>query len=182
MSATMKHRPIFGGVFGMGRYALATLPCISRGLHAVRYMVIEPAAGSVLSVAEDKTAALSAARRVLRAALSLDRQQPTQRPEQGTLWPVEALPVDHAGTPSKATRRRRAIFNACGGRCHYCGTALTLDGRWHVEHQMPKALGGDDDPTNLVAACAPCNLSKRDRTAVEFIVDLQGRLSRTPKT
>lgn len=65
-------------------------------------------------------------------------------------------------------RRRKAIFEAAGGKCHYCGTALLLVGNWHVDHKMPKALGGSNDPVNLVAACARCNRAKKDKTDVEF--------------
>lgn len=61
------------------------------------------------------------------------------------------------------------MFQKSGGRCHYCQTPLTLSGRWHVEHMMPGALLGTDDPINLVAACVPCNLAKSDRTAIEYM-------------
>ncbi|MCB2039169.1 MAG: HNH endonuclease, partial [Ottowia sp.] len=71
------------------------------------------------------------------------------------------------------SRRRRSIFEQSQGRCHYCGAALDLTGKWHIEHQLPRALGGTDEGLNLVAACVPCNLSKSDRTAIEFVT--QGR-------
>jgi len=32
-----------------------------------------------------------------------------------------------------------------------------------VDHVVPRALGGDDDPANLRAACTPHNLSKGGR-------------------
>ncbi len=43
--------------------------------------------------------------------------------------------------------------------CRYCGdkapdVALTVD------HVIPTALGGNDDPSNLVAACRDCNSGK----------------------
>jgi len=39
-SPAIRYRPIFGGLFGQdGRYVMATMPCIERGLHAVRRMV-----------------------------------------------------------------------------------------------------------------------------------------------
>ena len=43
MSAVaLRYRPIYGGVFGNGKYSLASMPCVAAGLHAVRYLVIEP--------------------------------------------------------------------------------------------------------------------------------------------
>jgi 5-methylcytosine-specific restriction endonuclease McrA len=56
-----------------------------------------------------------------------------------------------------------------GGRFHLCRAALALENTWHVEHMVPKALGGGDQPLNLVASCVKCNLEMSDRTAVEFV-------------
>lgn len=172
-TGTLRQRPIFGGVFGQGRYALASVPCVARGLHAVRYMVVEPRAGAVLSVAEEKTEALSAARRLIQATEALMPPETEAAPEQITLWPAEAMPSvsEPDSSPCSTSRRRRQIFERSDGKCHYCGIELQLGGKWHVEHQMPRALGGADDDYNLVAACVPCNLSKRDRTAIEFMAE-----------
>lgn len=175
MSASnLRHRPIFGGVFGKGRYALASLPCVAKGLHAVRYMVIDPSAGAVLSVAEDKLEALASARKVLKAADTLAARNEVPPGEQTLLWPDESLPaIDTAGAQPKAVpRRRREVFDKSAGRCHYCSATLKLDGKWHVEHMLPRALDGTDELMNLVAACVPCNLAKRDTSAIEFIARL----------
>lgn len=168
------HRPIFGGVFGAGRYALATIPCIVRGLHAVRFMVIEPASGAVLSLSQDKAEALDAARSFIRSADLFLVEQATSSgsdPCQLEIWPrredEHRRPVVDKRRP--VSKRRRDIFAKACGRCHYCSVPLVLDGAWHVEHMLPRALGGGDEVGNLVAACVPCNLAKRDRTAIEFV-------------
>jgi hypothetical protein len=168
---SMRQRPIYGGVFGDGRYSLATMPFVSRGLHAVRFMVIEPRAGSVLSIAEDKQEALASARRLLLVGEQFTEPAANDDQwEQARLWSDEPPVVEPECKP--VSRRRRDIFEKSEGRCHYCGTTLSLDGRWHIEHMVPKALDGTDAFSNLVAACVPCNLSKRDRTALEFIVQM----------
>jgi 5-methylcytosine-specific restriction endonuclease McrA len=49
--------------------------------------------------------------------------------------------------------------------CHWCGTkleAITID------HVIPIARGGSHTPDNLVAACARCNSSKRERLPQEW--------------
>lgn len=171
-TARMLQRPIYGGAFGYGLYALATLPRVSNGLHAVRFMVIEPRRGAVLSVADDKLQALASARRLL-IGLPAARAANDATWEQSTLWPE--LPVDRAPKVRKISRRRREVFQRSDGRCHYCNACLTFDGLWHVEHQVPRALGGDSDARNLVAACAPCNLAKSDRTALEFVSVVRAR-------
>lgn len=169
-SARMLQRPIYGGLFGHGLYSLATMPMIANGLHAVRFMVIEPRAGAVLSVAEDKREAIAAARTLLRGGVGAPAANDPQWC-QVLLWPDLRVEAPRAAGPRRVSRRRRAIFAKCDGRCHYCRCVLTLGGEWHVEHMQPRALGGSHDPHNLVAACVPCNLAKRDRTALEFVAE-----------
>lgn len=43
--------------------------------------------------------------------------------------------------------------------CRYCG-ATAPDARLTVDHVTPVALGGTNDPSNLVTACADCNAGK----------------------
>lgn len=162
-------RPIYGGAFGDdGRYSLASVPCVSRGLHATRYMVVQAHAGLVLSVSEDKTEALALARQRLSAAN--DKRQPAPPIcEQGQLWPDEPLLTLAPAPAPYVPRRRREIFERSSGMCHYCQAPLALFGKWHIEHQLPRALGGGDGALNLVAACVPCNLRKSDSTAIEFV-------------
>lgn len=166
-SARMLFKPILGGAFGRGRYAMCSMPAVCRGLHSVRFLVMQPESGTVLSVAEDKVEALADARRILNAA---DAANDARERTQLELWPDE--PVQACETTAQIrpiSKRRREVFDRSQGRCHYCGAALTLDGIWHVEHQLPRALGGGDDVLNLVAACVPCNLEKSDSTAIEFV-------------
>ncbi len=158
------HRPIHGAAFGDGTYSLASQPCIEAGLHAVRYYVIEPRAGAVLSTASSKQAALASARHALRftAPAANDEQC-----EQGLLF--AALPMPGTQRVRPVSRRRRQVFERSEGVCCYCRVPLDLAGTWHVEHQLPRALHGADDGINLVAACAACNLRKSTRTALEFL-------------
>jgi len=131
-------------------------------------MVVQPQAGVVLSVSEDKVQALALARECLNAAN--DKNLVEQVPAfQAELWPEEPLLTAMPASPTYVSRRRRAIFEQSKGHCHYCGACLELTGKWHIEHQLPRALGGGDDGLNLVAACVPCNLGKSDKTAIEFV-------------
>lgn len=175
----LRSRPIYGGPFGQEQqFVLATLPCIDKGLHAVRHMVLEPATGVVVATSLDKRQALSDARRLLRSAGRLAALVAANEPvfEQTGLWPDEALPKpEPVVLPKQVPRRRREVFEKSDGRCFYCGKTLKLDGRWHVEHQMPRALAGPDELPNLVAACVPCNLAKGDKTALEFIAESSSR-------
>jgi len=57
----------------------------------------------------------------------------------------------------KATRFQ--VLKRDGHRCQYCG-ASAPDVKLTVDHAIPSALGGDDKPSNLVAACVDCNAGK----------------------
>lgn len=165
----MLRLPIMGGLFGAGRFELVTKPVIYKGLHGVRFMVIEPAAGRVLSIANTKADALSQARR------QLADEGGSAEPQwhQDALWPSSELPVcEAANEPRPVSKRRRAIFAKSNGFCWYCKRPLILTGAWHSDHAHPRALGGSDELPNLVASCVPCNLAKRDRTAIEYAVKM----------
>lgn len=56
-------------------------------------------------------------------------------------------------------RVRYEVLRRDGYACRYCG-AMAPDVKLTIDHVMPVALGGDDQPTNLVAACFDCNAGK----------------------
>lgn len=60
---------------------------------------------------------------------------------------------------------RSEIFARDRARCQYCGSIV---GPFHVDHVTPVAKGGSDEPSNLVLACQPCNLSKGAKTLEEW--------------
>lgn len=52
-----------------------------------------------------------------------------------------------------------------GERCEYCRMHDALQGAtFHVEHVVPRCLGGSDEMENLAWACPSCNLHKSART------------------
>lgn len=52
------------------------------------------------------------------------------------------------------------------GRCAACRTVLS---RHHIDHIIPLAAGGDNEPSNLQLLCPPCNLSKGTQHPVAFM-------------
>jgi hypothetical protein len=56
-------------------------------------------------------------------------------------------------------RLRFEILRRDNHACRYCG-AKAPDVKLTVDHVVPEALGGTDDPTNLVTACKDCNSGK----------------------
>lgn len=60
-------------------------------------------------------------------------------------------------------RLRYEVLRRDNHACRYCG-ATAPDVKLTVDHVVPTALGGSDDPTNLVTACAPCNSGKSAST------------------
>ena len=71
-----------------------------------------------------------------------------------------------------ATRRTRAtpysrsdVFTRWGGHCCYCDAPAE-----HLDHVTPLSRGGRDVLSNVVPACADCNLSKGALTLAEWLV------------
>lgn len=56
-------------------------------------------------------------------------------------------------------RTRYEVLRRDNHACRYCGRSAPKV-RLTVDHVTPVALGGGDDPSNLVAACADCNAGK----------------------
>ena len=48
-----------------------------------------------------------------------------------------------------------------GGRCFYCGEPV--GGKATLDHLIPQAFGGADEPSNVVLAHRRCNQRKSDR-------------------
>jgi hypothetical protein len=70
---------------------------------------------------------------------------------------------------SLPTRERLALFLAANGRCQRCGWTLAPGTRWEVDHVIPLALGGRDQPDNRQVLCAPCHGRKTHRIDVPAI-------------
>lgn len=67
-------------------------------------------------------------------------------------------------------RIRFEILRRDGHTCRYCGAAAP-DVKLTVDHVIPIALGGGDEPSNLVTACQPCNAGKSSTSPDEHIVE-----------
>jgi 5-methylcytosine-specific restriction endonuclease McrA len=59
---------------------------------------------------------------------------------------------------------KREIFRRDGFTCQYCGARAH---RLTIDHVVPRHRGGDHSWSNLVTACAGCNLRKGGRTLPE---------------
>ena len=71
--------------------------------------------------------------------------------------------------PKVSKALRFEILRRDNFRCHYCGTEATQT-ELHVDHVVPQSLGGSNDPSNLVTACAECNSGKAGRTLDEPVL------------
>jgi len=70
----------------------------------------------------------------------------------------------------RSTLNRRAVFARDGHRCQYCGAKADS-----IDHVLPRSRGGQHVWENVVAACRPCNVRKRDRLLEETSMRLAKR-------
>ena len=69
---------------------------------------------------------------------------------------------------------RQLVFERDDFTCVYCGRN-SGDIRLTIDHVTPITQGGGNDPSNLVTACADCNLDKWNRTIDEWDTYCQKR-------
>lgn len=96
----------------------------------------------------------------------LDCQRPTRN---GSRCPEHAAAFVRRRSAARGTRQEqgygndwlrlsRMVIERDGGVCHYCGAPATT-----ADHVIPKSKGGPSHPSNLVAACRPCNSKRGNR-------------------
>ena len=83
-------------------------------------------------------------------------------------------------------KARLALLNAHASRCHICGGAIEAGQRWEVEHVIPLAMGGTDEPDNMRPAHAKCHREKtaKDVPAIAKAkrVEIAHRGAKAPKS
>ena len=70
------------------------------------------------------------------------------------------------GWNNKTTKFKARILRRDHFTCHYCGL---VDGDLTIDHMIPISRGGQNQLTNLVACCFPCNIAKGSMTHTEFM-------------
>lgn len=60
--------------------------------------------------------------------------------------------------------KRHRIFSKTKYFCFYCITERAEQ----IDHMHPRIRGGGNEDSNLIGACQPCNIRKKDRTVEEF--------------
>lgn len=64
-------------------------------------------------------------------------------------------------------KQRFRIFVRDKFRCQYCTKRFTDVSKLTLDHIIPRAQSGSDDPENLATSCIPCNQRKGSRTPDE---------------
>lgn len=69
---------------------------------------------------------------------------------------------------------RAIVVARAGGACEYCRLLQAAAGvTFHIEHVLPRSMGGKTALSNLALSCPGCNLTKSERTTGR---DESGRL------
>ena len=71
-------------------------------------------------------------------------------------------------------KARFEIFKRDGFACQYCGSTPPK-AILHIDHIVPVAEGGGNEDTNLVTACAACNLGKSANSLESIPASLSSR-------
>ena len=71
---------------------------------------------------------------------------------------IKQSSLKDTGSTTAWRKLRKRVLMRDAGACQICGLEAT-----HVDHVIPRRLGGDDSMDNLQALCRSCNLSKGGR-------------------
>lgn len=109
--------------------------------------------------------------------LEADPDRQIRSPSTTLPYPTVIRLVEYVRVPRFTARRitRRALFARDAHTCQYCGSRTRLT----IDHVIPRSRGGGSAWHNVVTACAPCNLRKRDRLPHEAGMPLR-RAPRPP--
>lgn len=73
--------------------------------------------------------------------------------------------------PTKQQILRSTVIAKRGRHCMYCGKGPLYKRALHIDHIVPRSLGGKDDVCNLIVSCAMCNMRKGAKDAERFVRD-----------
>lgn len=84
-------------------------------------------------------------------------------------------------------KMRQHVWDKSGGKCWYCGCELPMKG-WHADHFNPVKRGyatetgmahpENDKLSNIVPACAQCNLFKHSFSIEGFRREIESQVTR----
>jgi HNH endonuclease len=66
---------------------------------------------------------------------------------------------------------RRQVMERDKFNCQYCGKGYP-EVKLGIDHKIPRSKKGNNELTNLITTCIPCNSHKGNKTYEEFIIIL----------
>lgn len=85
---------------------------------------------------------------------------------------MPSIPRPKHNREAIGARLRFEILRRCNFACYYCGVPASLGlKQLHVDHVVPVAHGGTNDPWNLVAACWDCNAGKTNGHPTDELIE-----------
>jgi 5-methylcytosine-specific restriction enzyme A len=71
--------------------------------------------------------------------------------------------------PTFSTSFRLSLFLKRKGTCAACAQKIEAGKVWDIDHILPLALGGTNEPHNLQILCKPCHQSKTSHSDIPSI-------------
>ena len=95
---------------------------------------------------------------------------------KGRYLETEASAEPTENTITRSTRRhvfstsfRLKLFLKRKGTCTSCSQKIGAGKAWDIDHILPLALGGTNEPKNLQILCKPCHQSKTSQSDIPRI-------------
>ena len=74
---------------------------------------------------------------------------------------------------SFSTTFRLSLFLDRSGTCEGCSQRIQAGQAWDIDHILPLALGGTNEPNNLQILCKPCHQTKTHHSDIPRIAKIK---------
>jgi 5-methylcytosine-specific restriction endonuclease McrA len=104
-----------------------------------------------------------------------------RRKKQGTAKTERSQHTSHPTTRSAQLTTRAWLLKEYGPTCAYCGGRFTAR-KMTLDHVAPRrGQTAYDRRDNLVLACGPCNVAKKDQSPLAYLLGLRSRAANLVK-
>lgn len=97
---------------------------------------------------------------------------------RATLWRKANKEKGYAAVRARRLKKRDSLkahlLKVQKGKCVYCNDRLVA-GKFHIDHIMPRKLGGSEERSNFQLTCSHCNHTKAAKHPIDFAQSI-GRL------
>lgn len=92
-------------------------------------------------------------------------------------WVIGGGAIGGSMSKGIGINKKEITHGKYGCKCAYCGTHLSIN-EMHIDHVVPKKLGGKNNIKNLNPSCQSCNSTKGAKSLEDYRIHLMIKKSK----